>query len=355
MAGFLGDLSVGKSLRISTEENWREKYSLEHGVSNIFILDTSKTMDGEGFTQMKKTFVSMIESYSLQPNWNEQVAVIHFGKENKYLHYLSNNYESLKRVLDDISCSGPSAMIGGFLLAIPGLEDLQCMTNIGLFTVRARVILISDGRTTTSSYSDSNCYNHQIEEDHKTMQLLEQVQQIGNKHPIICVPVGKDPNISLLGTIAHGSLGGKLVHPEEARKFTRYTFGMENVVEILNNRRAYEMFVYGNEEHLGKEVYTECNKFLPAPGTRVSRGPKWHYNDQDSNGPGTVTGHQQRGTKNGWIYVEWDTGMRFPYEYMEDSQEENVIIPCNEPRILQRENIAVGCLVKRGNFGKIIH
>ncbi|XP_062601131.1 uncharacterized protein LOC134262818 isoform X3 [Saccostrea cucullata] len=350
-------------------------------------------MDGEGFTQMKKTFVSMIESYSLQPNWNEQVAVIHFGKENKYLHYLSNNYESLKRVLDDISCSGPSAMIGGFLLAIPGLEDLQCMTNIGLFTVRARVILISDGRTTTSSYSDSNCYNHQIEEDHKTMQLLEQVQQIGNKHPIICVPVGKDPNISLLGTIAHGSLGGKLVHPEEARKFTRYTFGMmiareiigempstmcsiddvknivfssrrqsyvtehdlENVVEILNNRRAYEMFVYGNEEHLGKEVYTECNKFLPAPGTRVSRGPKWHYNDQDSNGPGTVTGHQQRGTKNGWIYVEWDTGMRFPYEYMEDSQEENVIIPCNEPRILQRENIAVGCLVKRGNFGKIIH
>ncbi|XP_062573211.1 uncharacterized protein LOC134235113, partial [Saccostrea cucullata] len=212
--------------------DWKGRYRLQHGVSNFFILDTSETMDEEGFKQMKETFVSMIESYALHPNLNERVAVIHFGKENKYLHYLSNNYESLKRVLDDASCSGPSEMIEGFLLAIPGLEDLQCMTTVGLFTVRARVILISDGRTTTSSFSYSNRFNHQIEEDH-TMHLLEQVKQIGNKHPIFCVPVGKDPNISLLGTIAHGSLGGKLVYPEEARKFTQYTFGMMIATEII--------------------------------------------------------------------------------------------------------------------------
>ncbi|XP_062596394.1 E3 ubiquitin-protein ligase Ufd4-like [Saccostrea cucullata] len=105
------------------------------------------------------------------------------------------------------------------------------------------------------------------------------------------------------------------------------------------------MFVYLNEEHLEKEVYTERSDLLLAPGTRVRRGPNWHYDNQDSNGPGTVTGHWQR---DGWIYVEWDTGMRFPYEYIEDSQEVNVIIPCDQPRILQRENIAVGCLVKRG-------
>ncbi|XP_061168824.1 uncharacterized protein LOC133178075 [Saccostrea echinata] len=290
MAVFLDDFRLRERFRGEVKEVQRRKYSLLHGVSNLFILDTSESMDGEGFIQMKEAYLSMIE---------------------------------------------------------------ERMTYIGLFTIRARVILISDGRPTTLDDSDSKCDQH-TEGDH-----------------------------SLLGSIAYESRGGKLLNPPEARAFAKYSLCMmiaaeiigevpstscsiddvknillssgpqcditehdvENVVEILNNRRAYEMFVYRNDDHLEHEVYSERNESLLAPGTRVRRGPNWHYRNQDSNGPGTVTGHWHR---EGWIYVEWDTGMRFPYEYVNDSHQENVIIPCDEPRILRRENIAVGCLVKRG-------
>lgn len=50
------------------------------------------------------------------------------------------------------------------------------------------------------------------------------------------------------------------------------------------------------------------------------------------------------------VSVEWDTSMIFPYHYDTDGfdQASHVVI-CDEPRILlQREKIAVGCLVQRG-------
>lgn len=47
------------------------------------------------------------------------------------------------------------------------------------------------------------------------------------------------------------------------------------------------------------------------------------------------------------ISVEWDTDMIFPYHFDTNHHQSNVVV-CDEPRILQRENIAVGCLVERG-------
>lgn len=43
-------------------------------------------------------------------------------------------------------------------------------------------------------------------------------------------------------------------------------------------------------------IYLEStNKKLPKVGSRVRRGPDWHYGNQDSEGPGTVIGHCMRG------------------------------------------------------------
>ncbi|XP_062619578.1 uncharacterized protein LOC134281127 [Saccostrea cucullata] len=120
---------------------------------------------------------------------------------------------------------------------------------------------------------------------------------------------------------------------------------LEDVVEILNNRRIYEMNVYLNEEHLEHYQYTERDERLPPPGTRVRRGPRWTYNNQNSDGLGTIIGHWDR---DGWMYVEWDNTMRFPYEYNPNDQKQSAVIVCDEPRILRREDIAVGCVVKRG-------
>lgn len=47
------------------------------------------------------------------------------------------------------------------------------------------------------------------------------------------------------------------------------------------------------------------------------------------------------------ISVEWDTTMIFPYHFDTNYHQSNVVV-CDEPRILQREKIAVGCLVERG-------
>ncbi|XP_061168825.1 uncharacterized protein LOC133178076 [Saccostrea echinata] len=119
----------------------------------------------------------------------------------------------------------------------------------------------------------------------------------------------------------------------------------EDVFEILMNRNAYDMNVYPDEESMEESEYRERDSRLPPPGTRVRRGPNWHYNNQDSNGPGTVIGNWSR---DGWIYVEWDTGMKFPYEYDTENVNSGDIVITDEPRLLQRESIAVGCLVQSG-------
>ncbi|XP_062569341.1 putative HERC2-like protein 3 [Saccostrea cucullata] len=49
----------------------------------------------------------------------------------------------------------------------------------------------------------------------------------------------------------------------------------------------------------------------------------------------------------GVIYVEWDTGSRYPYRYGPIMDKYDVTL-CNEPRILNKETIAVGSLVKKG-------
>ena len=39
-------------------------------------------------------------------------------------------------------------------------------------------------------------------------------------------------------------------------------------------------------------AYEETDKeILPKIGSRVRRGPDWQWRDQDSDGPGTVVGH----------------------------------------------------------------
>ncbi|XP_062601127.1 uncharacterized protein LOC134262817 isoform X2 [Saccostrea cucullata] len=208
---------------------------------------------------------------------------------------------------------------------------LDRFTNIGPFNCRARVILISDGKATSST--DSGSEYRASENEDQNIQLLDLVRQIGIYNPITCIPVGNDPNICLLGSIAYGSRGGKILHYEEAKQFAKYSLNMmiagdilgdvpptsctiddvrsfvystrlhhvvterdlEDVVEILNNRRVYEMNVYLNEEQLERHVYTERDERLPPPGTRVRKGPRWAYNDQNSGGFGTIIGHWSRG------------------------------------------------------------
>lgn len=51
----------------------------------------------------------------------------------------------------------------------------------------------------------------------------------------------------------------------------------------------------------------------------------------------------------GWINVEWDNGIALPYRFGNNGFITAYDIePCDEPRILESQPIAVGCLVRRG-------
>lgn len=51
------------------------------------------------------------------------------------------------------------------------------------------------------------------------------------------------------------------------------------------------------QERLEEEEDETCQERysnMPPIGTRVKRGPEWHFGDQDKHGPGTVIGHSTR-------------------------------------------------------------
>lgn len=124
---------------------------------------------------------------------------------------------------------------------------------------------------------------------------------------------------------------------------------IKDIYEILTNRHAYEMNSYQIEDSIESELHIEGDPRLPPIGTRVRRGPNWPslYNGQDSNLCGTVIGHTFNHSNDDLnISVEWDTGMIFPYHF--DTNQQSHVVVCDEPRVLRREKIAVGCLVERG-------
>lgn len=88
-------------------------------------------------------------------------------------------------------------------------------------------------------------------------------------------------------------------------------------------------------------------------GSRVRRGKYWQWGEQDDfGGPGTVIGHSD----NGWLAVEWDSGTECCYRYgtSSDFKDRYDVEMCSDPRKLDNELIAVGCLVKRGEKGIIL-
>ncbi|XP_062596393.1 uncharacterized protein LOC134257807 [Saccostrea cucullata] len=284
----------------------------------------------------------------------------------------------------------------GLTLSISALDDGNRSTNVGPFTNRARVVFISNGSTKTGNHLDEeDGYLTASSRREKTkVHILNLAKKIGNANPIVCIPVGKEPDVCLLGGVAYGSKGGKLLHHKEAKQYARYTLNMlvageimgrippseytiddiktavidgrkqhdfkekdlEDVFEILKNRHAYDMNVYPDEESMEECEYRGRDSRLPPPGTRVRRGPNWHYNDQDSNGPGTIIGHW---TRDAWVYVEWDTGMKFPYEYdTENVDSGDIVITMNlgyyKEKILQLDVLFREVLIGNGKTKMVV-
>ncbi|XP_062596396.1 uncharacterized protein LOC134257814, partial [Saccostrea cucullata] len=289
------------------------------------------------------------------------------------------------QTLANVECSGSSPLEAGIRLALSCL--LYGGGHFAAFKhnlkVAARLIIISDGWPSTSAeiggpeidrFSKESFYDGTIE------RLQSLIKAIGKINPIVCIPVGPDPNVEFLKGLVQLCRRGRLLNHKDScqcgrlalhmrmithvldikpnGQITRQDIGriarfssvgteftehdLEDVFNIIDSLYAYKL---PTEEDLNpdEDVFTERYSNLPKIGTRVRRVPHWTYKNQDSNGPGTVIGHSENF---GWVIVEWDNGDRLSYQYGFDGMVEKYdIATSEEPRILENELIAVGCLV----------
>ncbi|XP_034326548.2 uncharacterized protein [Magallana gigas] len=351
-----------------TFENQKRKHEHGSGFCTVFILDTSETMAGEGLHQMKKALWDILDEYKTLC-LDDNVAVIGFGAETKFLHYYSNRYSSIEKCLDNIDCKGPSPLESGIILSYSCIKHGRGHTsNVHPLVIRARVVVISDGNFT--GLSDPKESLETTTESETFDRLLALVGSQGELNPFTFIPVGRNPNNRILGALAAAAKGGRLIGWEEARQYARLSLNIRVAGHLLSQfcgetiteevvRKQYPCSCHGTgtwkdinqvcEILNEKEVYDEDEddgdfkerySTMPCVGTRVRRGRDWHYGNQDSNGAGTVIGHTNLV---GVVLVEWDNGRRGDYRYAYD------LVICDEPRPIPRNKpIATGCLVRRG-------
>eukprot|EP00105_Crassostrea_gigas_P023541 XP_011443408.1 PREDICTED: uncharacterized protein LOC105339527 isoform X1 [Crassostrea gigas] len=359
------------------------RYQRGRGTCVLFILDFSESMRGEGIRSLKRGVSDILNEFLNHPELDENVAVIVFGEETKFLHYYSNQYAAIKQSIENIEPDGPSPLTAAFLLSVGGLFDGSAHTQyIGEFVVPPRVVVFTDGRFTNfakEGASEEEAERHPS--DSMLGHLFHITHQVGRRHPIFCFPVGNNPNYSLLNTISMRSKGGKVLEIHRARWFGKYAlhyrgadvvFRMTNktmvdrevlqfvavsvmswdsyeeedldtICELLNNRAKIVLDQEKEDEDPEDEYYKEKYAMVPKLGTRVRRGPNWTFENQDSEGVGTVVGH---GNLAGTVFVEWDTGIRSQYSHGQGGIYN--IVACDEPRIPEDGFPAVGCYVKRG-------
>ncbi|XP_052696634.1 uncharacterized protein LOC128175218 isoform X1 [Crassostrea angulata] len=363
-------------------------------VTTVFLLDTSANMAGKGLEQMKTAFKDIIHEFSQHPSITENVTVITCGRDVKVLQYYSANYTEISECVDDIECSGGSPLGAGIIFRNSGIWSAP-YCSMGSFDIRTKIVIITCGKPTAfDSENDSGIFGDTdlsipgIQNPYGLNKIKESiinlVMMIGRYNPIFVIPVGDEPDICFLGTMIMGCHGGKIIPLHEARQFGRYALNiilaskatqrhpkeaniskekikmevsglqnvsekdLEDVCEIIEKKHAYrsssciEKEIEESEEGEFQEKYAH----MPNVGTRVQRGPDWRWKNQDGLGAGTVIGHSE---KFGWVNVEWDTGLTMPYRYGNNGMITAYDIePCNEPRILEDQPIAVGCLVRRG-------
>ncbi|XP_022330329.2 uncharacterized protein LOC111128778 isoform X2 [Crassostrea virginica] len=350
----------------------------------LFILDTSESMQAEGIQSLKKGVTDILDEFRKHPLLDENVSVITFGNETRFLHYYSNNYAPVKQSIENLECSGPSPLTAALLLALGGLFEGSAHTQkVGDFLLPPRVVLFTDGRPTDISQEHASEQEGQGDLDNSIKApLLSAVHYIGKRHPIFCFPVGKNPNRNLLNAISLQSSGGRVLGIDKARWFGRYSLhyetaeriskittnegsverevlktflgsvmswenveedDVETIYELINDKSRIMARQSSREETPDDKFYKEKYSTVPKLGTRVRRGPHWSYQNQDSEGPGTIVGH---GDSDGLVYVEWDTGLRANYSHGHNGIYHVVV--CDEPRFPVDGLAAVGCFVKRG-------
>ncbi|OWF42623.1 E3 ubiquitin-protein ligase HERC2 [Mizuhopecten yessoensis] len=374
---------------ITASNNWVSKANEERrrgtflapyrgkGPDTVLLLDTSESMRGQPFNDMIQTakqIIDGIQNISMTIGVEENIGIAVFGQETTVLRHLTMDYVDLKSSLDTLKAAGPSPLSAGFVMGLAALlGNASGITSVKNVPLSPRVILISDGHATLDRSTTEEKSENALMTSHIRLLLLPVLNDHAHRgNRVFCVPVGdakmvyfEDICKQTKGRIYLTSDVHRLVKMTQAEVSAIEMFeglkgnNREQMLEILTAGSMYGSSVQQDAEDivdyieylrkrdtstmgLEQPMHKEHDPNMPPIGTRMRRGSAWKWANQDTEGPGTVIGHQ----KNGMIWVEWDNGFKNRYHYQPGSYDVKEV---DEPRqILGDHLIAVGYQVKRG-------
>ncbi|KAK7482638.1 hypothetical protein BaRGS_00026137 [Batillaria attramentaria] len=375
-------------------------------LDTVLVLDTSDSVVNTHLDELKTvahTFIDGIEEIVDTMNLEENLAVIQMGDRAWVRQHLTNDYARVRDVIDEMTPDSEEMKTGGrtpifqaLMVCLGAIEGRGGVVNVaGCHRVRPRIIFFSDGRPTDEATEHGSDVQSNVNE--VKFALVQLISEFASKKhkttptPIFWVPVGKDPDHPFLKSLAALS-GGKVVEPGKVNELCRYykvqeTIGcvfkmvkkhtdvyqtdqqMKSIIEALAGNLEEEEKNYIMEEVRKKQKEPDSepgeaddfdNVFedkelvesgsLPPLGTRVVRGKDWKWNNQDTEGPGTVIQHRKK--RDSWLHIMWDNGTHNAYRYG-DGDFYDVKITQDYPRqIGSSELIEIGVVVRRGDDWK---
>ncbi|XP_067666503.1 uncharacterized protein [Haliotis asinina] len=350
------------------------------GVDTILCLDNSGTMPRQAYIQIKKLaidFINGIEDVAEKHDLEENIGVVTLGSRATVLHHLSNDYGSLREILDEVECGGVPTdhciQLQGLLVCLAAMTKGGICNFGGRTTVPPRIILITDGLTVGKVNQAQT--NHNGEPFYTALDHMRaRINAVG---PIQVVPYGgaKEAFISRILKRCNGNLTSvtdackhhwiqkvsaqilDFIIKEKEGKETE-TPDAETVVAAVCS--GYSHKDRKQISRIVTERLNEVNVFLgltdefdnvsikaglPDLGTRVVRGPDWRWDDQDDGGVGTVINHGEDGES---LWLSWDNGFTNVYRYGVNGNYD-VLIVDDQPRLVDQEGaIDIGVQVERG-------
>ncbi|XP_046572273.1 uncharacterized protein LOC124280405 [Haliotis rubra] len=375
-------------------------------LDTILCLDTSNSMGQKGLKEMKTialSFIDALDDIAAKHEIEENIAVVTFGGRSKIEHHLSNDYSSIRDKIDKLQLGGRSPLFEALLVCLCAINGRGGALSIsGVHRLQPRVIIITDGKASDESKDCAGDVDNV--DDNVKLRIIQLMQEFTDKknqttfpRPLVWIPAGNADTgfLKSLATMGKGHYmeGGLSVVPRLSQ-YQRIQEAVGKVFVCLQRQigpesgdirqdietimgalvgdmeEEYKAEVidsvmaklegkegYGNEDQ-GADGFDNIDEVdgLPPLGTRVTRGPDWHWGNQDTEGPGTIINHYEGGGRHGGgkhlLYVQWDNGIYNQYRYGLDGEYDVWPAP-DQPRLIASDMlIDVGCEVTRGHDWK---
>ncbi|XP_060071146.1 uncharacterized protein LOC132551061 isoform X2 [Ylistrum balloti] len=153
---------------------------IAQGMNTILILDTSKSMLGQGMEQAKaviEDILTGIEDNVMDNGLEENLALIVFGKETKVAQHLTNDYTKFREALENLHPEGPSSISDSLVMTL-GMSERGGHINLGRHIANSRIVILSDAQFTRNE--SSPMFNDAIDSQH-VRELINEVSHLAKQ------------------------------------------------------------------------------------------------------------------------------------------------------------------------------